>query len=190
MPNILNKKMTTEYEKWFSSLGGAIFVKFEKHGPEADRALRNALRKERVQYRVVKNRIARRAIEGKVEAGAAEAVTKNLLKGPTAIAFGEVEQVIGAAKVLEAARKSKSAPGIEVRGAYFQGMVLSVEQVRALAGLPGRKELLSMILGAATSTASNIPTLAQNALAVPARLAAALIEKREKEEAPAPPAAA
>jgi large subunit ribosomal protein L10 len=189
MPNLLNKKMSTEYGKWFSSLDGAIFVKFEKHTPEADRELRKALRKEKVGYRVVKNRIARRAIEGKVAAESVAAVTKNLLKGPTAIAFGPVENVIAAAKVFETARKAKSAPGIEVRGAYFQGSVLSVEQVRALAGLPGRKELLSMILGAAVSTASNVPTLAQSALAVPARLVASLIDKREKEGAPAASAA-
>ena len=40
-----------------------------------------------------------------------------------------------------------------------------------------------MILGAAVSTASCVPTLAQSALSVPAQLVVSLIEKREKEEA-------
>jgi large subunit ribosomal protein L10 len=189
MPNLLNKKMRSEYETWFSKLEGAIFVKYEKHGPEADRNLRKALRKEKVTFRVVKNRIARQAIEGRVNPDAASAVTKTLLKGPTAIAFGELEQVIAAAKVLEKARRDKSAPGVEVRGGYFQGSVLTVEQVRGLASMPGKKELLSMILGASLSTASAVPTLAQNALATPARLVAALIDKREKEGGDAAPQA-
>ena len=183
MPNLLNKKMNAEYEKWFSTLDGAIFVKFEKHTTESDRVLRKSLRKEKVGYRVVKNRIARRAIEGRISPEAVQSVTKNLLKGPTAIAFGPVENVIAAARVFEAARKAKNTPGIEVRGGYFQGAILTVEQVRGLAGLPSRKELLSMILGAAVSTASCVPTLAQSALSVPAQLVASLIEKREKEEA-------
>lgn len=183
MPNLLNKKMRREYETWFSKLEGAIFVKYEKHGPEEDRKLRRDLRKEKIAFRVVKNRIARQAIEGRIAPEAAAAVTKTLLKGPTAMAFGELESVIAAAKILEKARREKSAPGIEVRGGYFQGSVLSVEQVRSLASMPNRSELLSMILGASLSTASAVPTLADAALATPARLVAALIEKREKEGA-------
>ncbi|MFN0206439.1 MAG: 50S ribosomal protein L10 [Planctomycetota bacterium] len=185
MPNFINTKMLSEYEKKFSSLESAIFVKYEKHAPAPDRELRKTLRKENVRFNVIKNRLARRAMEKHVTPEAL-----NLLKGPTAVAFGNIEQVLAAAKVFETARKNKNMPGIEVRGGYLQGKVLSPEQVRALAGLPGKKELLSMVLGAITGTAANVPSLAQSALAVPARLAAALIEKREKEEGGAAPAQA
>lgn len=184
MPNLINRKMTAEYEKRFSSVEGAIFVKYEKHAPLPDRDLRKALRKENVQYRVIKNRLAKRALEKSLSAEAVK-----MIKGPTALAYGNIEQVIAAAKVLETARKNKSIPGIEVRGGFVQGQVLSTEQVKQLTGLPSKKELLSMILGAVTGTAVNVPTLAQSALATPARLVAALIDKREKEsggaEAPA-----
>ncbi|MBL8692993.1 MAG: 50S ribosomal protein L10 [Planctomycetes bacterium] len=178
MPNVINRKMYSEYEKLFSSLEAAIFLKFEKHTTAQDRELRKQFRKERVELSVVRNRIARLALSSKMSADAAK-----LIKGPTAIAFGDVERVIAAAKVLDAARKAKSAPGIEVKGGYLQGAALSPDQVKALTGLPGKKELLSMVLGNVTGTAANVPSLAQSALATPARLVAALIDKKEKEGA-------
>jgi large subunit ribosomal protein L10 len=167
--------MLSEYEKKFSSLDAAIFVRYEKHAPAPDRDLRKSLRKENVKFNVIKNRLARRAMAKRMNAEAL-----NLLKGPTAIAFGDIEQVIAAAKVFENVRKNKLAPGIEVRGGYLQGTVLTPDQVKALTGLPSKKELLSSLLGAVTATAVNVPTLAQSALATPAQLVAALIDKLEK----------
>lgn len=178
MPNLINSRMYTEYEKRFSALEGAIFVKYEKHAPAPDRDLRKAMRKENVQYRVVKNRIARRALENRISPEAAK-----MIKGPTALVYGGIEQLIAAAKVLENARRNKLAPGIEVRGGFLQGQVLTVDQVKQLTGLPSKPELLSMIVGAAIAPAANIPGLAQSALATPVRLVASLIEKREKESA-------
>ncbi|MBI3818367.1 MAG: 50S ribosomal protein L10 [Planctomycetes bacterium] len=184
MTNLINRKMFTEYEKRFASLEGAIFVKYEKHAPAPDRELRKALRKENVQFRVVKNRIARRALTSCMSPEAA-----NMVKGPTALAYGNVETVIAAAKVFETARKNKSTPGIEVRGGYLQGQILTTDQIKQLSGLPSKKEMLSMILGAITGTAANVPSLAFSALVTPARLVAALIEKREKEAEGSTPAA-
>ena len=183
MPNLMNRKMLREYEKKFSALDAAIFLKFEKHTTEQDRDLRKSLRKEKVPLTVVKNRIARRALAEKFGEG-----VKSLLKGPIAVAYGDVERTVAAAKVLDGARRAKSIPGIEVRGGFLQGSILSVEQVKALVGLPSRKELLALIVGSAVSPAAQVPTLAQSALATPAQLVAALIEKREKEAAPETPA--
>lgn len=169
--------MYSEYEKKFSSLEGALFVKYEKHAPAPDRELRKALRKENVTFRVVRNRIARRALTSQISADAMK-----LIKGPTALAYGNIEQLIAAARVFETNRKNKSTPGIEIRGGYLQGQVLTPDQVKQLSTMPGRKELLSSILGASLATASAVPSLAQSALATPVRLVAALIEKKEKEE--------
>jgi len=172
MPNVINSRMLAEYGKRFSSLEGAIFVRFEKHTVANDRELRRSLRKEKVRYSVVKNRIAKRALEGKLPG--------TLLRGPVAIAYGDVERTIAAAKILETARKAKTLPGLEVKGGFLDGAVLTPEQVRALTSLPSKKELLSLLLSAAIAPATNVANLAQSALATPARLVAALIDQREK----------
>lgn len=176
MPNLMNRKMLQEYEKDFSSLKGAIFVRFEKHTTAQDHQLRRTLRKEKATYQVVKNRIARRALAARVNAAT------DLLKGPTAVIFGDIETTISAAKALDKARRANAIPGIEVRGGFLEGSVLTPAQVRALSAMPGRKELLGMIVGAAVAPASNVPGLVNSALATPARLVAALIEKRQAQE--------
>jgi large subunit ribosomal protein L10 len=177
MPNLINRRMASEYEKKFSSLEGAIVVRFEKHTVAHDRDLRRSLRKEKVRYCVVKNRIARRVLGDRLSSGGTD-----LLRGPVAVAFGTVETTIAAAKVLETARRAKALPGIEVRGGYLDGTLLSVEQIRALTALPSRKELLGLLLSATIAPATNVANLAQAALATPARLIAALIAKKETEK--------
>ncbi len=176
MPNLMNRKMLVEYEKQFSSLEAALFLKFEKHDTAQDYELRKQLRKEGATMSVVKNRIARRALASRISE---EALA--YLKGPTAIVYGDVERAIAASKVIERAQREKAFSGIEVQGGFLQGAVLDAAGAKALATLPGKKELLGMILGAVTAPATNVARLAQEMLVAPARLAAALLEKREKE---------
>jgi large subunit ribosomal protein L10 len=99
--------------------------------------LRRKCRAQGVEFRVVKNRLARRA------ATAAElADLDDLLKGPTAIAFG-FESPVEPAKVL--AEFAKENEKVSIKGGMLEGKVISLAEVKALSELPGREELLAMI---------------------------------------------
>jgi large subunit ribosomal protein L10 len=99
--------------------------------------LRSKCREQGVEFRVVKNRLARRA------ATAAEvADLEDLLKGPTAIAFG-YESPVEPAKVL--AEFAKQNEKVEIKGGLLEGKVITIAEVKALSELPGREELLAMI---------------------------------------------
>jgi large subunit ribosomal protein L10 len=99
--------------------------------------LRRKCRAQGVEFRVVKNRLARRA------ATAAElADLDDLLKGPTAIAFG-FESPVEPAKVL--AEFAKENEKVSIKGGLLEGKVISLAEVKALSELPGREELLAMI---------------------------------------------
>ena len=99
--------------------------------------LRRGCREQGVEFRVVKNRLARRA------ATAAEVSDlEELLKGPTAIAFG-YESPVEPAKVL--AEFAKQNEKVSIKGGLLEGKVISIAEVKAPSELPSREELLAMI---------------------------------------------
>ncbi|MCY0876458.1 MAG: 50S ribosomal protein L10 [Firmicutes bacterium] len=100
--------------------------------------LRKQLRDAGVEYRVLKNTLTRRATSA---SGTDELDV--YLKGPTAIAFG-VSDLVAPAKILsDYAVKHKA---LEVKGGLVEGRLIDAEGVKALAALPSREGLLSMLL--------------------------------------------
>ncbi|CEH28400.1 50S ribosomal protein L10 [Aneurinibacillus migulanus] len=100
--------------------------------------LRKKCREAGVEFKVYKNTMTRRAT---AEAGLSE--LDAALTGPTAIAFSS-EDEIAAAKVLSDFAKANEA--LEIKGGVMEGKVLSVDEVKAIASLPNREGLLSMLL--------------------------------------------
>jgi large subunit ribosomal protein L10 len=102
--------------------------------------LRSRLRGADVEYRVVKNTLARRAA---VEAGHEE--FQEVLRGPVAIAFG-YEDVAAPAKLLgDYARTTRLR--LDITGGLIDGRVFDGDQVRRLAELPPREVLISQLAG-------------------------------------------
>ncbi len=100
-------------------------------------ALRDKVRESGGTYVVVKNRIARRAIEGAALEG-----LQDQFVGPTAIAFGD--DPVSIAKTLT--EFSKDVPTFEFKGGLVDGQPISAEQVSAIADLPSRDELIAKLL--------------------------------------------
>ena len=91
-----------------------------------------------VEFRVVKNRLANRA------AAAAECpALSDLLKGPTGIAFGLDSAVEPAKAVVDFAKLNEK---LVIKGGYLDGKLLEVREVEALSEIPGREELLAMLM--------------------------------------------
>ncbi len=102
--------------------------------------LRRRLREAGVEFRVVKNTLARLAAD---KAGRED--FKSLLDGPTAIAFTQGDVVIPAKTLSEYVRTARLS--LRIKGAMLEERILDTAQVQELATLPGREVLLSMILG-------------------------------------------
>lgn len=100
--------------------------------------LRAKAREAGIYFRVVKNSLVRRAVEGTPYAGLAEHMV-----GP--LAYGISTDPVAAAKVLHEFSKGNEKFVIKV-GAIGE-KVMSVDDVKALASLPSRDELLSKLLG-------------------------------------------
>lgn len=102
--------------------------------------LRSLLRKEDATFKIAKKTLMRISIS---ENNLPE-VDDTVLDGPVAATFGFKDQV-SAAKIL--ATFAKSHDKLELVGGILEGKVLSRDDVAALAKLPGRQELLGILVG-------------------------------------------
>jgi large subunit ribosomal protein L10 len=118
----------------------AIATDFSGLGVNQITELRRQLRVAGVEYKVVKNRIAKIAAD---EAGVPP--FKEILEGATGIVFG-YDDVAVAAKALDDYVKQTRVE-LKIRNAIMDGNVLTSAQVTALAALPPRDQLLAMLLG-------------------------------------------
>lgn len=100
--------------------------------------LRKNLREAGVEFKVYKNSLVSRAVEQVGIQGLEEALT-----GPNAIAMCSTDAV-APAKILNDFAKTNDK--LEIKAGVVEGKTVSVEEIKALAELPSREGLLSMLL--------------------------------------------
>ena len=100
--------------------------------------LRRRLRKAGVEYVVVKNTLARRALSAATVTG-----LDDHFKGCTALALGK--EPSSAAKVLSDFHKEFRKP--QMKGGVVDGRAVTPEQIKRLASLPPREVLLAKLAG-------------------------------------------
>lgn len=99
--------------------------------------LRKQLREAGVEFQVLKNSLVSRAA-----ASAELSELDSVLTGPTAVAFGT--DAVAPAKILSDFAKKNDA--LKIKGGIVDGRFYDAAQVKALADLPSREGLLSMLL--------------------------------------------
>jgi len=99
--------------------------------------LRKQLREAGVEFQVLKNSLVSRAAAS-VELNEMESI----LTGPTAVAFSK--DIIAPAKIISDFAKKNDA--LKVKGGVVEGRFVDSAQIKALAELPSREGLLSMLL--------------------------------------------
>lgn len=118
--------------------------------------LRNAFRKENVEYKVLKNTLVRRAFN---ELGVTSFDAD--LNGPTAVAFGSDET--SAARIIADAQK-KTGDKISAKSAYVEGGYIDANGVKSLAAIPGKEQLIANLACALSGTIRGL-AVALNAVA-------------------------
>jgi large subunit ribosomal protein L10 len=126
--------------------------------------LRRQMRAAGAGYRVTKNRLAKRALEG---TGFASLVP--LFTGPTAVAYSRDPVAAAKAAVAFANRNDK----LTIVGGGVSGQTLDAAGVRTLATLPSLDELRSKIIGLIQAPATKLAGLLQAPAAQLARVLAA-----------------
>lgn len=147
---IIAKKaaIVEEVTEKFKTAASVVIVDYRGLTVDEVTRLRKQLRDANVEIRVIKNSILSRAAKAAGLEGLDEVFT-----GPTAVAFSN-EDVVAPAKIID--EFSKEAKALEIKGGIIEGKVSTLEEVTALAKLPSREGLLSMLLSVLQAPVRNV----------------------------------
>lgn len=140
-------KIVDEVHEGFKAANLAILAEYRGVDVAGMSALRKHARDSNVHVRVVKNTLAKRAVEDTEFECLIEHFT-----GPVAIATAE--DPVGAAKTISDFAKAN--PEFKVQTGAMNGDLVSPEQLAALAKLPSRDELLAKLLSTMKAPMQNL----------------------------------
>lgn len=135
--------VVAELQEKLGKAQGAVLADFRGINVAQANQLRRQMREAGVEFKVVKNTLALRAAK---EVGLDD--LEEFLVGPTAVAFGYEDPVI-AAKAMQSYIKESGL--LTVKAGILEGRVISADEVKTLADLPGREELLAKVAGGFTA---------------------------------------
>ena len=113
--------------------------------------MRKLLREGNFEYKVVKNTLAKIAAEGTSVVAA-----KDAFKGPIGIAISYDDPVLTVKKILEYSKKNDK---LKVGVGLVEGAVCSSDELRAVADLPPKTVLLSIMAGVFQAPLSKLARL-------------------------------
>ena len=129
------EKLVAELKEKLNGAKALYYTDFTGLNVKRMTDLRRRLRKANVEYVVIKNTLALRAVN---ESG----LVAQKLKGQTGLVIAK--DAVAAAKVLaDFAKENDQRPA--VKGGLLEGKSLDVEQVKQLASMPSREQMLAQL---------------------------------------------
>jgi large subunit ribosomal protein L10 len=125
----------------FEKANAAFIAEFRGLTVASLTELRKSLKKVDAEFRIVKNRVAKKAVLGKAESAKAIA---DSLKGPIGIAFIYGDAAAGAKALTEF---EKSNELFKITAGVMDSKKLSAKEVAAIASLPSKEVLLGQLVG-------------------------------------------
>jgi large subunit ribosomal protein L10 len=142
------KAAIDELHEKFARAKTAVITGYSGINVEQISELRSKLRQAKVEYRVVKNTLARKAAEG-----TGLELLKDHFVGPVGIALG-FDDVVAPAKVLS--DFSKTQAKLQLKVGVLDGKLLKQADIKALASLPSLNALRGKLVGLLQAPASRI----------------------------------
>ena len=168
------KEVVAEVSQRLAKAQAIVLAEYRGLGVEQITQLRKQARASGVYLRVLKNTLARRAVQGTPF----EKLSDQMV-GP--LAYGISEDPVNAAKVLAAYAKGNEK--LVIKGGSLPNQVLSAKEIGALATMPSREQLLASLMGTMNAP---ITKFVQTLNEVPSkfvRTLAALRDAKEKQAA-------
>lgn len=161
-----------ELTRIFSTAHGIYLTDFLGLNVESLADLRGRLREKSASYRVVKNTLARMAVE---RAGFSE--LKEALQGPTGLAYTLEDGTLPAQVLTDFAKRQDR---FKLKGALVDGHLFSPSDVVELAALPPRSELLAKTIGTMQAPLSGLVGCLSGLLSSLVGTLQALAEQRQQ----------
>ena len=153
------KVVVSEIEEKIEKAESIVIVEYKALTVEAITALRAKCRAANVDYCVLKNTLMKRALENK-----GIKIDDAILEGPNAFVFGNGDPVSAPKLIKEfitAAEKDKKTSPLTIKAGIMDGAVQSVEEVKALADILPREQLIAKIMGCLNSQATALAYVIQ-----------------------------
>lgn len=157
------KAVVTEVSEKLSGAQAALLAEYRGLTVAQMTTLRRKAYDSKVYLRVVKNTLARRAVEG-----TSFKCLQDQMVGP--LAFAASADPVAVAKILSEFAKDNDS--LKIKAGAMSGKLMSLAQIQALAMLPGREQLLAQLLGTMQApvqkfvqTLNEVPTKFVRALA-------------------------
>ncbi|MDR3123946.1 MAG: 50S ribosomal protein L10 [Treponema sp.] len=164
-------KAIGELREDFASIPDFIFADYRGLTVEQITNLRKNLRAKEAKFKVVKNTYARLAFEQLQ----APAEVSSFLVGPTAVASAPRDANEVAKLLLDFAREF---PVLKVKGGLVGESVYNAEQMEAFSKLPGRLELISMLMSVMNGPIRNLAAALNDVNARLVRTVKAVADKK------------
>jgi len=164
------KEVVAEVSARLAKAQAVVLAEYRGLPVEAITVLRARARKNGVYLRVLKNTLARRAVQGTPFEKLADQMV-----GP--LAYGISEDPVAAAKVLHAYAKGNEK--LVIKGGAMPNQVLTAKEVGSLATMPGREQLLATLLG---TMQAPVAKFVQTLNEVPSKFVRALAAVRDQKE--------
>lgn len=139
------EQLVAELKSKLDGAEGVLYTDFTGLNVKRMTELRRRFRKAGVEYVVIKNSLALRAVN---EAG----LTGQVLKGPTGVVVAKSNAITAAKVLTDFAKENDARPS--VKGGLYEGEVIDAAMVKKLASLPTREEALSILVGTFNSVLS------------------------------------
>ena len=145
----MKKGVVAEIAEKLQKSASCVVVDYKGLKVEEVTELRNKFRETGIDYKVYKNTLVRRAA---AEVGNMAQFDDVNLVGTNAIAFG-YEDPVAPAKIVN--DFAKTHPKIELKMGFVEGEFYDAENIKKLAEIPSREELIAKLLGSLKAPVSN-----------------------------------
>ena len=144
MPNakVLSEKqaMVEALAARIQNASAGVFVDYKGITVSEDTALRSEMRKDSVEYTVVKNTLTRKALEKLGMTG-----LDDILNGTTSLATAENDPIAPFRILSDYSKKLNDR--FNIKAAFMEGKVLSETEIAEMAALPSKDALYAKVLG-------------------------------------------
>lgn len=164
------KEVVAEFSARLAKAQAIVLAEYRGLPVEKITQLRARARASGVYLRVLKNTLARRAVQGTPFEKLADQMV-----GP--LAYGVSDDPVSAAKLLHTYAKENDK--LVIKGGAIPGQVMNAKEVGSLASLPSRDELIAKLMG---TMQAPVTTFVQTLNQVPTKFVRTLAAVRDQKE--------
>jgi large subunit ribosomal protein L10 len=170
MPTNEKQRLVAEIKDRLSSTGGLIMADYRGLSVKEMRTLRTSMREAGAEVTVYKNSLTQIAMR--------ELELPNMdefLEGPTAFVFTPEDPVASAKALLAFGKEHKV---FAFKGGLIDGQVVSADEIKTIASLPSRDELIAKLMGTMLNPLRNFMAMANAPAGAFARAVQAVADQK------------